>query len=49
MNRYMAGLPMMALNGRLTSATSNWTFSVWKFSSVPNLTGNVMLSRGYNG
>jgi hypothetical protein len=49
MNRYRAGLPMMALNGRLTSATSNWTFSVRKFSSIPNVTGSVMLPRGYTG
>jgi hypothetical protein len=48
MNRYRAGLPMMALKGRLTSATSNWTFSVWKFSSVPNVTGRAMLPRGYS-
>jgi hypothetical protein len=26
---------------------SNWTFSMWKFSSVPNVTGRTMLSRGY--
>jgi hypothetical protein len=37
---------MMALNGRFTSATSNITLSVRKFSSVPNVTGNVMLPRG---
>jgi hypothetical protein len=49
MNRYKAGLPMMALKGRLTSATSNWTFSVRKFSSVPNATGSAMLPRGYTG
>jgi hypothetical protein len=40
---------MMALKGRLTSATSNRTFSVRKFSSVPNVTGSVMLPRGYIG
>jgi hypothetical protein len=28
---------------------SNWTFSVRKFSSVPNVTGSVMLPRGYTG
>jgi hypothetical protein len=49
MKRYRAGLPMMALNGRLTSATSNWTFSVRKFSSIPNVTRSVMLLRGYTG
>jgi hypothetical protein len=49
MNRYRAGLPIMALKGRLTSATSNWTFSVRKFSSVPNVTGSVMLPMGYTG
>ena len=37
---------MMALNGRFTSATSNWTLSVRKFSSVPNVTGSVMLPEG---
>jgi hypothetical protein len=35
---------MMALKG---TATSNWTFSVRKFSSVPNVIGSVMLPRGY--
>jgi hypothetical protein len=40
---------MMALKGRLTSATSNWTFSVRKFSLVPNVTGSVILPRGYTG
>jgi hypothetical protein len=49
MNRYRAGLPMMALKGRLTSATSKTTFSMRKFSSVPNVTGSVMLLRGYTG
>jgi hypothetical protein len=49
MNRYRAGLPMMALKGRLTSATSKTTFSVRKFSSVPNVTGSAMLPRGYTG
>jgi hypothetical protein len=49
MNRYRAGLPMMALKGRLTSTTSNWTFFVRKFSSVPNVTGSAMLPRGYTG
>jgi hypothetical protein len=39
----------MALNGRLTSTTSNWTFSVRKFSSVPNVTRSVILPRGYTG
>jgi hypothetical protein len=42
-------LPMMALKGRLTFATSNWTFFVRKFSSVPNVTGSAMLPRGYTG
>jgi hypothetical protein len=46
---YRASLLMMALKGRLTSATSSWTFSVWKFSSVPNVTGSAMLPRGYTG
>jgi transcription elongation factor len=46
MNRYRAGLPMMALKGRLTSATSNWTFSVRKFTSVPNVTGREMVPTG---
>jgi hypothetical protein len=49
MNQYRPSLPMMALKGRLTSATSNWTFSVRKFSSVPNVTGSAMLPRGYTG
>jgi hypothetical protein len=49
MNRYRAGLPMMALKGRLTSATSKTMFSVRKFSSVPNVTGSAMLPRGYTG
>ena len=40
---------MMALNGRFTSATSNWTLSVQKFSSVPNVTDRVMLPRGNSG
>jgi hypothetical protein len=39
----------VALNERLTSATSNWTFSVRKFSSIPNVTGSMMLPRGYTG
>jgi hypothetical protein len=43
MNRYRASLLMMALKGRLTSATSNTTFSVRKFSSVPNVSGSAML------
>jgi hypothetical protein len=49
MNRYRVGLPMMALKGRLTSATSKTTFSVRKFSSVPNVTESAMLPRGYTG
>jgi hypothetical protein len=49
MNRYRAGLPMMALKGRLTSATSNYTFSVRKLSSVPKVTGRVMVPTGYMG
>jgi hypothetical protein len=49
MNRFRAGLPMMALNGRLTSATLKTTFSVRKFSSVPNVTESAMLPRGYTG
>jgi hypothetical protein len=46
MNRYTVGLPMMALNGRFTTATSNYTFSVRKFSSVPNMTGREMVPTG---
>jgi hypothetical protein len=49
MNRYRASLPMMALKGMLTYAMSNWTFSVRKFSSVPNVTESAMLPRGYTG
>jgi hypothetical protein len=48
-DRYRADLPMMALKGRLTSATLNWTFSVRKFSSIPNVTGSAILPRGYTG
>jgi hypothetical protein len=49
MNRYRAGLPMMALKGRLTSATSNYMFSVRKLSSVPHVTGREMVPTGYTG
>jgi hypothetical protein len=47
--KYPVSLPMMALKGRLTSATSNRMFSGRKFSSVPNVTRSVMLPRGYTG
>jgi hypothetical protein len=46
MNWYRAGLPGMALNGRLTSATSKRMLSVRKFSVVPNVTGREMQPRG---
>jgi hypothetical protein len=46
MNQYRASLPMMALKGRFTSATSNYTFSVWKFTSVSNVTGREMVPAG---
>jgi hypothetical protein len=46
MNWYRAGLPRMALNGRLTSATSKRTLSVRKFSAVSNMTGREMQPRG---
>jgi hypothetical protein len=46
MNWYRAGLPRMALNGSLTSATSKRTLSVRKFSAVPNVTGREMQPRG---
>jgi hypothetical protein len=36
----------MALNGRLTSATSKRTLSVRKISAVPNVTGREMQPRG---
>jgi hypothetical protein len=36
----------MALNGRLTSATSKRTLSVRKFSAIPNVTGREMQPRG---
>jgi hypothetical protein len=37
---------MMALKGRFTSATSNCTFSVRKFTFVPNVTGREMVAIG---
>jgi hypothetical protein len=46
MNWYRAGLPSMALNGRLTSTTSKRTLSVRKFSAVPNVIGGEIQSRG---
>jgi hypothetical protein len=46
MNWYRAGLPRMALNGRLTSTTSKRTLSVRKFSIVPNVTEREMQPRG---
>jgi hypothetical protein len=46
MNRYGAGLPMMALNGRFTSVTSNYTFSVRKFASILNVTSREMVPTG---
>jgi hypothetical protein len=49
MNWYRAGLPSMALNGRLTSATSKRTLSVRKFSAVSNVTGREMQPRGVTG
>jgi hypothetical protein len=36
----------MALNGRLTSATSKMTLSVWKFSIVSNVIGREMKPSG---
>jgi hypothetical protein len=39
-------VPIMALNGRFTSATSNCMFSVRKFSSVLNMTGREMVPTG---
>jgi hypothetical protein len=45
MNWYRAGLPSMALNGRLTSATSKRTLSMRKFSAVLNVTGRKMQPR----
>jgi hypothetical protein len=45
MNWYTAGLPRIALNGRLTSATSKRTLSVRKFSAAPNVTGREMQPR----
>jgi hypothetical protein len=46
MNWYKAGLPRIALNERLTSATSKRTLSMRKFSAVPNVTGREMQSHG---
>jgi hypothetical protein len=46
MNWYIAGLPRMAFNRRLTSATSKRTLCVRKFSAVPNVTGREMQPRG---
>jgi hypothetical protein len=42
MNWYRAGLPRMALNGTLISATSKRTLSVGKLSAVPNVTRREM-------
>jgi hypothetical protein len=42
MNWYRAGLARMALNGRLTYATSKRALSVRKFSAVLNETGREM-------
>jgi hypothetical protein len=42
MNWYSVGLLRMALNGRLTSATSKRTLFVRKFSVVLNVTGRDM-------
>jgi hypothetical protein len=42
MNWYKAGLPRMALNGTLISATSKRTLSVGKLSAVPNVTRREM-------
>jgi hypothetical protein len=40
-----ASLPKMALKGRLTSATSNRTLSMRKFSDIPNVTGREIHPR----
>jgi hypothetical protein len=42
----MAGLPKMALKGRLTSTTSNRTLSMWKFTGVLNVTRREIHPRG---
>jgi hypothetical protein len=39
----------MALKGRLSSAMSNRTFSMRKFSCVPNVTGREIHPRGMTG
>jgi hypothetical protein len=46
MNWYRAGLPRMALNGRLTSATPKRTLSVRKFSAVLNVIGREIQLHG---
>jgi hypothetical protein len=43
---YRAGLPKMALKGMLTSAMLNRTLSVWKFSSISNVTRREIQPRG---
>jgi hypothetical protein len=39
----------MALKGRLTSVMSNRMLYVWKFSSVPNVTGRQIQPCGISG
>jgi hypothetical protein len=48
-NWYRAGLPKMALKGRLTFTMSNRTLSVRKFSCIPNVTGREIHPRGMTG
>jgi hypothetical protein len=46
LSKYRVGLQIMALNGRFTSATSNYTFSTRKFFSILNMTGREMVPTG---